>query len=42
MEVFVFADEDSIEGCDDEIAADGTLRLKTFEEFDNCVWDKRR
>ena len=40
LEIFVFADEDSLEGCDDEIAAEGTLRLSKFEEFDNCVWDK--
>lgn len=38
LEVFVFADEDSVEGCDDEIAAAGALHLSRFEEFDNCAW----
>lgn len=41
-EVFVFADEDSIEGCDDEVAGDQTLQLRTFAEFDNCIWNKKR
>ena len=40
VDVFVFAGEDAIEGCDDEIAAAGTLTLKTFEEFDRCAWSK--
>lgn len=40
LEVFVFADPDSVEGCDDEVAAEGTLSLRKFEEFDNCVWGK--
>ena len=40
LEVFVFADEDSVEGCDDEIAAEGTIHLSKFEEFDNCIWGK--
>lgn len=40
VDVFVFAGEDSIEGCDDEIPATGTLTLKTFQEFDNCAWSK--
>ena len=40
LEVFVFADPNSVEGCDDEIAAEGTLSLHKFEEFDNCVWGK--
>jgi hypothetical protein len=40
LEVFVFAGEDSVEGCDDEIAAPGTLHLSKFEEFDNCNWRK--
>lgn len=39
-EVFVFASEDSIEGCDDEAAGDQTLQLQIFAEFDNCVWGK--
>ncbi len=38
-EVFVFSDEDSIEGCDDEVGEGDTLGLHKFEEFDNCVWD---
>lgn len=41
FEVFVFADEDSIEGCDDEVDAGRTLRLKVFAEFDNCAWTVR-
>lgn len=41
-EVFVFAGEDSIEGCDDEVASDQALRLQTFAEFDNCIWKKVR
>jgi hypothetical protein len=40
LEVFVFADDDSVEGCDDEIAAAGVLHLSKFEEFDNCIWGK--
>ena len=40
LEVFVFADEDSVEGCDDEIAAEGVLYLRNFVEFDNCIWGK--
>ena len=42
LEVFVFANEDAVEGCDDEIAAAGTLILRKFEEFDNCFWGKSR
>jgi len=38
MSVFVFAGEDSIEGCDAEMRADGELRLTSFEEFDRCAW----
>jgi len=40
LEVFAFADASSVEGCDDEIAAEGVLHLLKFEEFDNCVWSK--
>lgn len=40
LEVFVFAGEDSVEGCDDEIFAAGKLHLSKFEEFDNCIWGK--
>ncbi|GBE42587.1 hypothetical protein BMS3Bbin10_00649 [bacterium BMS3Bbin10] len=40
LEVSVFAAEDSVEGCGDEIAAEGTLRLQEFSQFDNCIWDK--
>ncbi|MGI9384182.1 MAG: hypothetical protein ACR2PO_13590 [Methyloligellaceae bacterium] len=40
VDVFVFSDEDAIEGCDDEIPASGTLTLKAFEEFDRCAWSK--
>jgi hypothetical protein len=40
LEVFVFAGEDSVEGCDDEIAAEGVLYLRKFEEFDNCIWSE--
>ncbi len=42
LEVFAFAGQDSLEGCDDEIAGDATLRLTAFEEFDNCIWKKPR
>ena len=38
VSVFVFADEDAIEGCDAEMRADGELRLTSFEEFDRCAW----
>ncbi len=36
--VFVFADEDAVEGCDAEVRGDRTLKLISFVEFDNCVW----
>lgn len=36
--VFVFADDEAIEGCDAEVAGDQTLRLTSFEEFDRCEW----
>jgi len=38
VSVFVFADEDAIEGCDAEMRSDGELRLTSFEEFDRCAW----
>jgi len=38
VEVFVFVDEDALEGCDARVAPTGTLKLKSFAEFDNCAW----
>ncbi len=35
--VFVCTAEDAVEGCANEIAAAGALRLRKFDEFDNCV-----
>ena len=36
IEVFVFVDEDALEGCSAEVTATKTLILKSFHEFDNC------
>lgn len=38
VEIFVFASDDAVEGCDAEVGASETLTLTDFHEFDNCTW----
>ena len=40
VEVFVFVDEEALEGCDRLVAPVGVLRLKSFIEFDRCAWSE--
>ncbi len=40
VEVFVFVDEEALEGCDTHTSPTGTLRLQSFSPFDNCAWSE--
>ncbi len=38
IRIFVFSEEDAIEGCDAVVGAQDTLTLISFVKFDRCDW----
>ena len=42
LSFYVFKNENSLEGCDIFGTRTSKITLKTYQDFDNCIWNKEK